>query len=59
MSSKPGCLDDFETFARQRMAPSEFAYYSTGADDEVTLRRNREAFDRHGVLFDIDTCKSH
>src|SRR4028118_204143 len=28
------------------MHPSAWAYYSAGADDEVTLRREREAFER-------------
>ncbi|KAI8141939.1 FMN-dependent dehydrogenase [Fennellomyces sp. T-0311] len=44
--SKPACLDDYETLARQKMAGPEFGFYCTGAENEVTLRRNREAYDR-------------
>jgi 4-hydroxymandelate oxidase len=36
----------YEPLARELMHPSAWAYYSAGADDEVTLRREREAFER-------------
>ncbi|HEY8966064.1 MAG TPA: alpha-hydroxy acid oxidase, partial [Candidatus Methylacidiphilales bacterium] len=36
---------DYEPFARERMSAEAWAYFSGGAADEVTLRRNREAFD--------------
>ncbi|KAI9495606.1 FMN-dependent dehydrogenase [Zychaea mexicana] len=44
--AKLACLDDYETLARQKMAGGEFGFYCTGAENEVTLRRNREAYDR-------------
>ena len=39
-------VHDYEPLARELMHPSAWAYYSAGADDEVTLRREREAFER-------------
>jgi 4-hydroxymandelate oxidase len=39
-------VNDYEPLAREMMHPSAWAYYSAGAGDEVTLRREREAFDR-------------
>lgn len=37
---------DFEATARQDVPPAHFAYMATGVDGEVTLRANREAFQR-------------
>jgi len=42
----PPTVQDYEHLAREIMHPSAWAYYSAGAGDEVTLRREREAFDR-------------
>jgi L-lactate dehydrogenase (cytochrome) len=39
-------LLDFEAVARRVMKPSAWAYYSSGADDEITLRENHSAFHR-------------
>jgi 4-hydroxymandelate oxidase len=39
------CVADYEPFARERMTESAWAYVAGGAGDEITLRRNREAFD--------------
>jgi 4-hydroxymandelate oxidase len=39
-------LFDYEAEARERMAPASWEYVSGGAADEITLRWNREAFDR-------------
>jgi len=38
-------LFDFETLARQRLSRMALEYVSSGAGDEITLRRNRECFD--------------
>jgi 4-hydroxymandelate oxidase len=52
MSSIPGlppgvvCLADYELLARERMTPNAWAYAAGGGADEITLRANREAFDR-------------
>ena len=37
---------DFEAVARERVPVAHFGYMSTGVDDEVTLRANREGFNR-------------
>jgi len=39
-------LLDFEAVARQVMKKTAWAYYSSGADDEITLRENHSAFQR-------------
>jgi 4-hydroxymandelate oxidase len=35
---------DFEPVMKQNVPPAHFGYMATGADDEITLRANREAF---------------
>ena len=51
-------LSDFEFVARQVMKRTAWAYYSSGADDEITLRENRTAFHkiwfRPRVLVDVE-----
>jgi len=39
-------LDDFEDLARERLPHPAYEYLASGAADEVTLRRNCEAFQR-------------
>src|SRR5881296_1099436 len=39
-------LDDFERLARERLPHMAYEFVSSGAADEVTLRWNREAFER-------------
>src|SRR5215467_9986180 len=39
-------LSDFEALARERVPRMAFEYISGGAADEITLRWNRESFDR-------------
>ena len=39
-------LDDYEAAARERLDPGPLGYYASGADDEITLRENREAWSR-------------
>jgi 4-hydroxymandelate oxidase len=52
MSQLPGVppdvvtLADYEPHAQARMTPNAWAYVSGGGADEITLRANREAFDR-------------
>src|SRR5438552_8028684 len=40
------CLDDFERLARERLTHMAYEFVAGGAADEVTLRWNRESFDR-------------
>merc|ERR1719274_58260 len=37
---------DFEAVAQRVMEPTGWAYYSSGGDDEITLRENRRAYQR-------------
>lgn len=46
MKSGPICIDDFEQYARYKLPKSIYDYYKNGADDEITLKRNVEAFKR-------------
>lgn len=39
-------VGDYEAYARERMSPAAWAYFSGGAANELTLRDNRDAFDR-------------
>ncbi|MGE0710371.1 MAG: alpha-hydroxy acid oxidase [Planctomycetota bacterium] len=43
---EPINLADLEALARARLEPMAFDYYASGAMDELTLRDNRQAFDR-------------
>jgi 4-hydroxymandelate oxidase len=50
---------DFEPVARKNLPPAHFGYMATGADDEVTLRANREGFLKFQLrprrLVDVDS----
>lgn len=52
-------LLDFESVARNIMKKSAWAYYSSGSDDEITMRENRSAFQRiwfnPRVLVDVES----
>ncbi|KAF2867565.1 FMN-dependent dehydrogenase-domain-containing protein [Massariosphaeria phaeospora] len=51
-------LMDFEAVARRVMKKTAWAYYSSGADDEITLRENHSAFHkiwfRPRILVDVE-----
>jgi L-lactate dehydrogenase (cytochrome) len=51
-------LMDFEAVAREVMKKPAWAYYSSGADDEITMRENHSAFHkiwfRPKVLIDVE-----
>jgi (S)-mandelate dehydrogenase len=44
------CIDDFRGMARQRLPRAVFDFYDGGAEEELTLRRNREAFQEKRFL---------
>ena len=46
-------LLELEALARVKLAESAFDYYASGADDEVTLRRNREAFEELSIHYRV------
>lgn len=39
-------LHDFEAIAKQVMKPASWAYYSSGSDDEITMRENYNVYQR-------------
>lgn len=43
---RPINLFEYEALARERLHPAVWDYFSGGANDEVTLRENRAAFER-------------
>lgn len=47
---KPINLIDYENFARERLSPAAYGYYSDGASDSITLAENRRAYDRIRIL---------
>jgi 4-hydroxymandelate oxidase len=44
-------VDDFEEAARARLSPMAWDYYRSGADEEHTLRRNRDAWTRYAIWY--------
>jgi 4-hydroxymandelate oxidase len=53
-------LGDYETLAASSLNPKYWDYFQGGSDDEVTLRANREAYQRlrlrPRVLVDVSQC---
>src|SRR5688572_11171808 len=48
-------LREYEALAQQLLTPMAWDYYSSGALDEVTLRWNRDAFERIAVRYRVLT----
>ncbi|XP_070536879.1 2-Hydroxyacid oxidase 1-like [Ptychodera flava] len=48
MMSKPMlvCVDDYENYAREHLDRQTLIYFTTGADEEITVKENRDAFKR-------------
>ncbi|MFN8667020.1 MAG: alpha-hydroxy acid oxidase [Gemmatimonadaceae bacterium] len=44
-------LSEIEALASEKMDPSAWGYYAGGANDEVTLRENRSAWDRLSIRY--------
>jgi 4-hydroxymandelate oxidase len=55
--AEPVNVSEFEALARERLSQMAYDYYAGGAEDEITLRENREAFRRrflrYRVLVDV------
>jgi DNA integrity scanning protein DisA with diadenylate cyclase activity len=51
--SEPVNLFDFERVAESRLRREVYDYYVGGAQDEVTLRENRAAYDRIAIYFRV------
>lgn len=45
------CISDFEKEAHKLLDNNSLQYYKSGADDEITLKENKEAFKRFGLFF--------
>jgi 4-hydroxymandelate oxidase len=56
---KPVNVADFEAIARESMTASAYDYYAGGAEDEVTLRANRESFQRIALRPRVLTGTGH
>jgi 4-hydroxymandelate oxidase len=56
-AAPPVCLQDFEEAARKKLPPTTADFMAGGAADEITIRWNREAYDRLAlrprVLIDV------
>ncbi len=46
-------VDDFEAAAKKKLTPMAYDYFRSGADEEHTLRRNREAFSRYAIDYRV------
>jgi (S)-2-hydroxy-acid oxidase len=40
----PVTLDEYEALARDSLTSATYGYFRSGADSEMTLRRNEEAY---------------
>ena len=53
----PVSISDFESLAKEKLSQTAFDYYSSGANEEITLRENCEAFKKiflkYRVLVDV------
>ncbi len=49
----PVNLTDFEALAREQLSREAYDYYAGGAQDEVTLRENRAAYDRVSLAYRV------
>ena len=60
---EPVNVFDYEALAQAHMETAAWDFYQGGSDDEVTLRANRNAFERirlrPRVLVDVTTCDIH
>jgi len=60
MSAEPINLLEMEALAQEKLPQGAFDYMAGGAHDEVTLRANRDSFDRialkYRVLVDVSEC---
>ncbi len=53
MDGEPLNLQELEALAKSRMEPTAWDYYASGADDELTLRDNRDAFARLRLYYRV------
>lgn len=62
-SMDPINIFDYETLAMERLDIPAWDFYTGGSEDEVTMRANRDAFERIRLrpraLVDVSTCDLH
>src|SRR5829696_5098668 len=56
---EPVSVFDFEAIAREQLSQEAYDYYAGGAQDEVTLRENRAAYDRLSLAYRVLVDVSH
>ena len=56
---EPINLLDLEAIAREKLSREAYDYYASGAQDEVTLRENRAAYDRLTLAYRVLVDVSH
>lgn len=56
---EPVNLFELEAVAREKLSRESFDYYASGAQDEVTLRENRAAYDRISLAYRVLVDVSH
>ena len=50
MNQEPVCILDFKKFSEQNLDPKVQQYYRSGANYEVTLKENENAFNKLKIL---------
>src|SRR5215213_8357713 len=53
MPQEPVNVADFEALAREQLSQEAYDYYAGGAQNEVTLRGNRAAYDRVSLAYRV------
>ena len=48
--SEPVTISDFENHAKEFLPKNAWDYYRSGANEGITLKENRRAFDRYGIF---------
>lgn len=56
---QPVNLQDYQEVARENLTTAAYDYYVSGAHDEVTLARNRQAFEEVQLLYRVMVDVSH
>ena len=46
-------VEDYEEAARQRLSKNAWDYFASGADEQLTLRRNRKAFEKYEIWYRV------
>ena len=59
MELDPVDLSELEAQARAVLSPMAWDYYASGSDDEITLARNRAAFDRYELHYRVLAGTAH